>query len=94
MLIIIVLRRLKKMIDKKEVEEWIKYIVEGLNAIEEYLGYYGFNESDKVLILQILLDKHLELLANYKKQSKRETLKEINEIKDILLNNFVGMKVY
>jgi hypothetical protein len=80
--------------DKKEIDEWIKYLVEGLNAIEEYLGYHSYNEMDKILILQILLDKHLELVSEYKNKPKRETLKEINEVKNILLDNFVSMKVY
>jgi hypothetical protein len=82
------------MVNKKDVQEWIKLIVEGLNGVEEFLGYHSYNEMDKILILQILLDKHLELVSEYKNQSKREILKEVNEVKNILLDNFVGMKVY
>jgi hypothetical protein len=82
------------MVDKKDVEEWIKFITEGLNGVEEFLGYNGYNEMDKILILQILIDIHLKLVSEYKNKTKKEIMKEINEVKDILLENFLGAKVY
>jgi hypothetical protein len=82
------------MVDKKDVEEWIKFITEGLNGVEEFLVYNGYNEMDKILILQILLDMHLKLISEYKNQSKKEIMKEVNDVKKILMENFLGVKVY